>query len=418
MQSSSARPDTSASVQGQGSHPGHDAHPGQAARAEKGVHDGGAAVPATHPRADGRTLALLQALRAFAAIAVIIYHCHSEALNWLYPGQPRPPEIFPWMAGVDVFFVISGFIIVLSSRKLFGAPGGFRLFVMRRLIRVLPLYWAMTSLFLLVVLLAPGVLNSGVPDWRQILASYLFFPWPRADGLALPVYSLGWTLNYEMMFYTLCAGAVLLPRRLAVMAVALVLGLGVLIGALAGPLPEPFQFWTRPLVLDFIFGLFLGLLYGRGVAISPLVAWPGALVAAALLAMDLPTRPPLSDWPTLGPIAGYGLPATLLVAMAAFGETQKLSARVVGRIDFFRRPFASVVRVFAELGDASYALYLLHPFIIRAMRQVFVMLGFGTWMTSTLFALAGVIASSIGGWLLYRLVEAPVLRWLRRRAGV
>lgn len=376
-------------------------------------------APATaHPKSDGRTLALLQALRALAAIAVVIYHCHSEALNWLFPGQPRPPEIFPWMAGVDVFFVISGFIIVLSSRKLFGATGGFRLFVMRRFIRVLPLYWAMTALFLLVVLVAPGVLNSGVPDWRQIVASFLFYPMPRADGMTLPVYSLGWTLNYEMMFYTLVAGAVLLPKRAAVLAVSVVLAGGVLTGALAGPLPEPFRFWTHPVVLNFVSGMALGLLYGRGVTISPLIAWPGAIVAVALLAMDLPTHAPLNQWPTVAAIVGYGLPAALLVAMAAFGETPKLSARVVGRIDVLRHPLAAIVRLFAELGDASYALYLLHPFVIRAMRQVFAMLGFGAWMTPTVYTLAGVIASCIAGWLLFRLVEAPTLQWLRRKSGV
>lgn len=374
-------------------------------------------TPTVHPKADGRTLALLQALRALAAISVVIYHCHSEALNWLSPGQPRPAEMFPWMAGVDVFFVISGFIIVLSSRKLFGAPGGVRLFVVRRLIRVIPLYWAMTALFLVVVAIAPGVLNSGVPGWRQIVASFLFFPWPRADGLMLPVYSLGWTLNYEMLFYVLFAFAVALPKRLAVTGIALMLTGGVLLGAVAGPLAEPFQFWTRPVVLDFIFGLALGLLYGRGAAIPPALAWLGAVVAFLLLTLDLPASA-LSSWPTLGPILGYGLPAALLVAMAAFGETHKLSSLVAGRIRILRHPMAAIVRIFAELGDASYALYLLHPFVIRAMRQVFAGLGLGPWMTPLLFGIAAVMASCIAGWLLFRLVESPFTQWLRRRCGV
>lgn len=178
------------------------------------------APPPAHPQADGRTLALLQALRAIAAIWVVIYHCHTEAWHWLSPGQPRPPEPFPWMAGVDVFFVISGFIIVLSSRKLFGAKGGFRLFVTRRLIRVLPLYWFMTTLFLAVAFILPQVLNSATPGWREILSSYLFYPMQRSDGLTVPVYSIGWTLNYEMFFYTLFAFVVMLPQRLGVIVIA------------------------------------------------------------------------------------------------------------------------------------------------------------------------------------------------------
>ena len=111
-------------------------------------------------------------------------------------------DLLPWMAGVAIFFVVSGFIMVHASQDLFGQEGAWRLFLKRRLARIVPLYWAMTTLFLLVGLAVPAVLNSGVPNFQQILGSYLFWPVVSTQGMVQPVYSLGWTLNYDCLLYT------------------------------------------------------------------------------------------------------------------------------------------------------------------------------------------------------------------------
>ncbi|MET0430390.1 MAG: acyltransferase, partial [Microvirga sp.] len=86
----------------------------------------------------------VQVLRALAALSVAFLHAQHDALT--LAGRAGTvlalPDRLPWMAGVDVFFVISGFIMVYSSRDLFARPGGPAVFLARRVARVVPLYWA------------------------------------------------------------------------------------------------------------------------------------------------------------------------------------------------------------------------------------------------------------------------------------
>src|SRR5690606_35064881 len=108
-------------------------------------------------------------------------------------------KLFPGDFGVDLFFVISGFIMVHVSRNQFARPGAPLDFVRRRLVRIVPLYWTMTTLMVAVVLLLPQSVDTATADPRQWIASYLFIPFERAsDGMMRPVLGLGWSLNYEM----------------------------------------------------------------------------------------------------------------------------------------------------------------------------------------------------------------------------
>ena len=122
-------------------------------------------------------------------------------------------DAFPWLAGVDIFFVISGFIMVYASSRWFGSAQSPRVFLAHRIARIVPLYWATTMLYLAVVLFAPALLNSEYLAPGFVISSFLFIPAARPDGLVQPLYSLGWTLNYEMFFYALFAIAIAFPRR-------------------------------------------------------------------------------------------------------------------------------------------------------------------------------------------------------------
>ena len=118
----------------------------------------------------------IQVLRALAAFMVAIHHVQPDAAVVAARAglSFTRSDLLPWMAGVDIFFVVSGFIMVHASQDLFGRDGASSLFLKRRLARIVPLYWAMTTLFLLVGLVVPAVLNSGVPSLGQVLGSYLF----------------------------------------------------------------------------------------------------------------------------------------------------------------------------------------------------------------------------------------------------
>lgn len=307
-------------------------------------------------------------------------------------------DLLPWMAGVDIFFVVSGFIMVHASGDLLGRAGAPRLFLSRRIARIVPLYWAATTLFLLVGLVLPAALNSGVPDLTQIAASYLFWPAVSAQGLVHPIYSLGWTLNYEMLFYVLFAAGLALPARWSLPAVALMLGLLVAAERAAGPLPLPFGFWGQPIVLEFAAGMGIAVLRRKGLRLAGPWRLVVAAVGLAVLLVAAHGPGPEEPW---GSTLWRGSAAVLLVLAAACGRERAA-------------PPSVPVRALAAVGDASYALYLVHPFVIRGMREVFLRLGLASPALYVALALAGAVVAAL---LVYRLFETPMTRLMRRRLG-
>jgi len=342
----------------------------------------------------------VQALRALAALAVVALHVQMEA--------GRPPSIPPALpdmrvgnAGVDLFFVISGFVMVYSSEALFGRGDGPWRFFVRRLIRIVPLYWLVTTYYVLRHAFFP----SGEPQKpiEFIVSSYLFIPYPL-DGHILtpmaanqPFLGLGWTLNYEMLFYLLFSIPVLLSRRAAVLVTSIVLITFVIAGIIAPGMPFPWRFWADPIVLEFVFGMSLGLVFREGWRLPRWLCW--TLLVAGLLAFNLDPDGTGSDYRA----AVWGIPAAMMVAGATLG-------------DF--KPTGRVWRWIAIVGDASYALYLTHFLPIRAMVHLSWWTHFDMasapwlWMAATLLV---AIATSV---VIFYAVERPINFFLRRLSAV
>jgi exopolysaccharide production protein ExoZ len=174
------------------------------------------------PRAP--TLLGIQVLRAVAALTVMLVHLSSEIALKL--GQAPLPGAAFFGIGVDLFFVISGFIIVYASETLFQTPRGGRTFFLRRLLRIAPIYYVATAILLIHVFARYDSLAAANMSWVQLWTSLLFIPYPAPNGDITPILVVGWTLNYEMFFYLLFALAVFLPRTQAVVATAAVLTAG------------------------------------------------------------------------------------------------------------------------------------------------------------------------------------------------
>lgn len=338
----------------------------------------------------------IQVLRALAALMVAVHHVQADAgfLAARAGTSFTPSHALPWSAGVDLFFVVSGFIMVHSSAGLFGKPDGARLFIIRRIARIVPLYWAATTLFLVTLLASPALINSGAPGLQQIAASYLFWPMANAAGELQPVYSLGWTLNYEMLFYVLFGAALLAPGRLVVPLVCAALAGLVGAQALAGPLPLPFGFWGQPIVLEFAAGMAVGLLRQKGLRLDGRLRW---LMAAAGIALFVATAGHSGAQTSWGAVALRGPAALLLVTAAACGRNVTAPS--------------ALVRSLAVLGDASYALYLVHPFAMRALREVFVRIAPSA---TGLFIVLALMAATLTALAVYRWFERPMTKTLRR----
>jgi exopolysaccharide production protein ExoZ len=336
----------------------------------------------------------VQMLRAVAALMVVVHHAQHEAGSIAAAAGRVFVRVdgLPWMAGVDIFFVISGFIMVHASGRLYGRAGGAATFLKRRLWRIVPLYWLVTTLFLGVVLLKADVLNSAPRGFGEIAASYLFWPVARADGNIQPVFSLGWTLNYEMLFYVIFAAALLLRRGRTATVACVALGLGGLVLG-ARWLPMPLSWWGQPIVLEFAAGMAIGLVHAAHVRLGPGPRLALALAGLALLASVAATL--LAPLPAL---ALSGLAATLLVAAAALGPAQAVPASLPARL-------------LARLGDASYALYLTHPFVLRAGRELSVRLGLSS---PPLFIALMLVATCLAALLIHRWFERPLARAVRQ----
>lgn len=139
------------------------------------------------PSSTTATLPGIQALRALAASAVLVAHTGGEFEQHLsLPGLG--PNFGVGSAGVDLFFVISGFVMVYSSERLFGDRASFRTFLTRRAIRIVPLYWTMTSVMLV------WVLVRGLQRLMQaqFTRSLLIFSFPIRDRPVPLIRCMAW----------------------------------------------------------------------------------------------------------------------------------------------------------------------------------------------------------------------------------
>jgi peptidoglycan/LPS O-acetylase OafA/YrhL len=342
--------------------------------------------PETTPRIES-----LQWLRALAALMVLIGHVLEEAAH--YRGMGAAAAALPWTRGVDVFFVISGCVIALVAPRHAGSPAGAGAFLVRRVIRVVPLYWLFTTLMVAALVVAPGGVKETQLDPGQIVASYLFLPWERYDGRTAPVLSLGWTLNYEMFFYLLASIALAWRWPRAAGGLVMILTALALAGWIVSPEGAAARFWTNSIILEFGFGVLVALAWQRhGSRHRPGLA---ALIFLAGVAGLL-----LLHGTGLPRFLAAGLPATLMVA---------------GPVLFIARSGGVIGRTGMALGDASYALYLSHRFVLRlatlALLPVIPATEVGLWAFVAIVTFAATILSL----LVFRHVERPVLARLNRR---
>ncbi|WP_237480384.1 acyltransferase family protein [Lichenibacterium dinghuense] len=345
-----------------------------------------------------RKLSNIQVLRGVAALLVVVFHARGE-LDGL-GIRTRLPDLLGGAFGVDLFFVVSGLVMVHASAPLFGAARSALPFMGKRLARIVPLYWAVTALF---VLLDPTDARGtlGRRAFGQFVALSLFFvPYVApANDDAWPVYSLGWTLDYEMAFYLCFALVLALPRRAGVAALAG--GLGALVALnLLVTLPGWLAYLGATQILEFVAGLLVGelVLSGRRLPRAAALALALAGIAAVLAAT------PYSDvwWGTWRGVV-WGLPAAAVVGAAALCSPD-------GRAGPLRRGLE-------RLGDASYALYLVHYGLYIAVEAALGRVADTSRLPAGPVMLLLVTLAVAAGFVVHRIFEVPVTRWLQRRVA-
>ena len=347
------------------------------------------------PRIPLRTTPVLRNLhflRALAALSVVYFHITSTAgLDLAWDVGSR---------GVDVFFVISGFIIAyIGSKK----PEHF---FVRRLIRIVPFYWAATLVVFAAATLLPQFFRSTDASLQHLVPSLLFFPHLSTSGEVQPTLILGWSLNFEMYFYVLFALALLVSTRWAPILCVAVIAMVVATGKLVGPVSTAFDFYARTTSLEFCYGI--GVYYvlawceRRKARLADSAAFklvvPLALIAS-VVALVLLEKHLKDDVPRY--LAG-GIPAAVIVLSALLLE------RILG---IFSRS-----RLAWLLGEASYVIYLIHPYIVFGVLRLLLPRMGELSLAMDVIVIAGLIAlTSTIGIAIHLLFEKPVMAYLRGR---
>lgn len=326
----------------------------------------------------------IQYLRGIAAMMVVFFHANGMTAE--YFGSTWSPF---GAAGVDIFFVISGFIMWVTT----GPSRTPASFIKHRIVRVVPLYWCVTlALFTSWVIFRS---STPLPPLENLLNSLLFIPHISArTGQIQPLLIAGWTLNFEMFFYVIFAASLLLFGRSRAVFVFAVLGLLVAIGQVLPSVSPVMTTYTSPLLLEFALGCLLGLIYQYQLLPRPslgvtLCILGGILlcVSGAYSAADLSFRR-LLHW---------GAPSFLIVAGFVSLE-----------------PITRDNRLLCLLGAASYSIYLTHSLSLAALKALFFALGLQSYQfVPSIFVVAGFVGSAVIGICVYHLFERPLLSFFK-----
>lgn len=324
----------------------------------------------------------IQIIRATAAFAVAFFHIilgqkETDAANTLFFD-------FNGAWGVDLFFVISGFIMVYINRDTVPGRRAVGGFFFRRAIRIVPLYWFYTFIaFIAFPLLATF---PSAPSLTALVKSLFFIP----DNF--PVLLVGWTLNYEIYFYLIFALTLFFPSRIRLFLLSLWLGGTCLAGFMSNPFEvywsfNDLSFYSNPIVLEFLAGIYIGYFLLSEKYLPKWICWLLITVSVASYFVSSALVNDIEAYRA----ALWGLPSAFIVYSFLCLEHRGLKAP----------------RFLEQLGDSSYSLYLSHLFVVMIIAFIWRNLGFEGYVSNGIYIVVSVIAVLAISELSYRYIEKP-----------
>jgi len=332
----------------------------------------------------------IQYLRAIAVMVVVVFHANIRLPQIINADVSNFLEI--GAAGVDLFFVISGFIMWVITHN---RPKSPKEFMLKRIARIVPLYWCVT---LITALLALTVMTWITVTPEHVIKSLLFIPHesPSQPGNNWPILIPGWTLNYEMFFYAIFAACLFLPGKQCFYAIlTLLVGL-VGLGFITDFKNPIFQEYTNPLLLEFAMGVLIGAMWLN--KLTPKGLFAGLLCLAGVIAL-LASAFIDTNIKELR-VLYWGIPSALIVMSS-------LNFVLPKHLD----------KTLLLIGDASYSIYLSHTIGLTFLAKAWTAVPFAffkTEMSSWLYLLLGLIGSCVGGIILYYILEKPSEKWARK----
>jgi exopolysaccharide production protein ExoZ len=336
-----------------------------------------------------QTFYSIQALRGLAAGLVVIAHIFEHPAR----GDPNA-LLLTGRFGVEIFFVISGFVMTHVAGD---GPFNAGAFAIRRTLRIVPLYWVCSILVFAVALVAPALFKTTTADLKHLVLSLFFVPNPDPQTLSdwRPLFKLGWTLNYEMFFYAaLLALSWCGSSRQRSIILSLALGALIILSFAIPPKQSMLAFYANIALIPFLVGVWMAEFSAR---FARMPRWGIiCLIAASAVSVAALYQVPFAELRALGGHSIMTLAATLLVATGLACEKQ-----------FPRRGFLKMI------GDSSYSLYLTHMFVVGAAWALLDRLGLPKplqWASTPVIAGAALLAA-YGS---FRLIETPFNRLAHR----
>lgn len=311
----------------------------------------------------------IQILRAFAALNVVLYHIMGASISY---GLPASSFLFlkDWgQSGVDIFFVISGFLMVFIQEK--NRKSSFE-FIKNRVERIVPVYWLLTLAYLTLVFIIPSAFNSINISSSKIIYSFLFIEdWMSKE---MPLLYVGWTLEYEMLFYIIFSLSLFIKNKIfsyLTMGIALIL--------------LPLFTSLDLIILEFSFGMLCAFVFLR---LKPknglLIAGFGFLLLCSSIFFDYEIHRSVK----------WGIPAFFIVlGLLWMGQTKNKLA--------------------IYLGNASYSIYLIQVFTIPLSYKI--SSKYLTFLDGHIIVLLALIFSAVVGCLFYQIVEVRVTNFIKSR---
>jgi exopolysaccharide production protein ExoZ len=337
-------------------------------------------------------LTSIQSLRGLAALAVAAAHLHSVELKF-----DAAPLLGNWatvgLGGVDLFFVISGFVMVWVTRTSQGDVSTIPRFWLARFLRIYPLWWLVLSVIVAVWMIKPEWVYSSNTVPPDLLRSYLLFP---ASGL--PLHAVGWTLIHEVWFYLVFGALLVLPARLLptflVIWTTLVTLAALIFHKPANPV---LALISHPLTLEFIIGAGIGLLATkRNLPAAKLILQMGCLVLL-LEMISIRENPPamfIQEWPR---IALFGVPLAMILWGCVGLEQQGGSSPAWSQ----------------SLGNWSFALYLIHVPVFAAVGRLAAPLSRSGRMDNLVLIIFALASAIFAAFVLHVLFEKPIQKLSR-----
>lgn len=334
----------------------------------------------------------VEAARGMAALLVVLVHASSMMAVPKHAGEMPLGGLFKFgHAGVDFFFVLSGFIIYFIHARELGQPSLLASYWQKRFIRIFPVYWIVLAVYGVLLAISPTrELTERIPS--VALSAFLLLPHEKG-----PILSVAWSLSHELLFYLLFS-VLFVSKRLGF----------ALLGAWAGliVLNMVTHVFTAPLLSNFalrIFNIhfFFGMFVAYAIRHWPVRAPLGCLIAGTLLFFGAgvleswgPAMP--TEWPPLHLAYASGA-AAMLYGLVGLEQTQRL-----------RIPAIAVA-----LGTASYSIYLIHTIVIMVMLQALLVLKPYIALPSLLVFSGLVVVPVIVSIYFSRWIEQPLIRKLR-----